>query len=132
MYVNNERDLRECLEGRIRKENVHEIATVLVLISACSPLQLAQHCEAKNDIRTIRKRSKKQGKDPREETHRLFWVGRRVVGEGGGSMGVETLARNAKLGRASQLNPLSHQFPANSRHRSLVICSLIILQNLQQ
>lgn len=33
MCLNNERDLRECLESRIRKENVHEIATALVLIS---------------------------------------------------------------------------------------------------
>jgi len=93
MYVNNERNLRECLEGRIRKENVHKIATVLVLISIRSPLQLARHCEAKNDIRTIRKRLKKEGKGPREKTHRLFWVGGRVVGEDGGNRGVETLAQ---------------------------------------
>ena len=104
MYVNNERDLRECLEGRIRKENVDEIATVLVLISARSPLQLAQHCEAKNDIRTIRKRLKKQGRDPREETHRLFWVGGRVVGEGGGSKGSRDSGAKREIGTCLTIN----------------------------
>lgn len=38
-------------------------------------------------MRTIRKRLKRQGKDPREETHRLFWVGGRVVGDDGERQG---------------------------------------------
>jgi hypothetical protein len=73
--LNNERDLRECLGSLIRIENVYEIATVLVLISA-QPIAVSTSLrrfkkKKKKDIRTIRKRLKKQGKDPREETHRL-------------------------------------------------------------
>lgn len=101
MCLNNERDLKECLEGRIQKKNVHEIATVRELISARAQLQSARHCEDKNDIRTIRMRTKKQGNGPREETRRLFWVGGRVVGDGE-SRGGETLARNEReVGRCA-------------------------------
>lgn len=103
--------MRECLERRIRKENVHEIATVLVLI-LCGPLQLVRHdiskLEKKKDIRTIRKRLKKQGNDPREETHRLFW-GQRCCRRSDGESRARTLTRNWDVPLLT-INPLSHHF----------------------
>ena len=68
------------MKAGIRKENIHGMATVLCQYLR-SALQLARHREAKNEIRTIRKRMKRQGKDPGEEAHRLFWVGGRVISD---------------------------------------------------
>jgi hypothetical protein len=87
-------------------------------------LQSARHCEAKNEIRTIRMRTKRQGNDPREETHCLFWVGGRVVGDDGESReskGRRDSGAKREIARCLTINPLSHQFPAKSRHRSLII-----------
>lgn len=79
-------------------------------------------------MRTIRKRLKRKEKDPREETHCLFWVGGRVVGDDGERAGGVNLARNWQP-EVLTINPLSHQFLAKLRTPGVF---LIILQSLQQ